>query len=353
MFGVDIDDEDITPYFNKFSLFYCALIVSVAVFPITILKEMGILVRFNSYGIYFVSALLIYVIYNGIYTLAKDNLHFGYKENIKDKSVKDRYLLLFGENPGMLAGTLSLGLFCHSVILPILKNNRKPQNNQRDLLCGYTLVTLTYIIIGIMGYIGFSGSRFDTDFKDNWFRFFKSDDIFILILRMLNVAQLISIFPILFCSVRNQLFKAFFERYLSSKFHIVLFSVILLLLCILVLYFCYNTLGILISLIGASTALVLIYSIAPITNMIYYYIRHQTKEEVQKILDEKKAENGNSNEEEKIFPDNLREPVTLKPIKAFFFYLSMMMIITVGVITLTLQIVSVNFFNVKIEKNQI
>ena len=349
IFGVDIDDEDITPYFNKFSLFYCALIVGSALLPLTLFKEMSILVKFNSYGIFFVSALLVYVIYTAIYSLAKDTFHFEYKENIKGE--KDRNLFLFGENPGMLAGTLSLGLFSHSVILPILKNNKHQENNRRDLFYGYLLVTFTYIIIGILGYIGFSGSRFDSDFKDNWFRFFKSDNIIILILRILNVVQLVSIFPILFCSVRNQFFKTFFEHHLSNKFYITLFSVILLSLCILVLYVCYNTLGKLISIIGASTALVLIYSISPVTNMIYYYIRHQTKEEVQKILDEKKAENGNVSEEEKIFPDNLREPVNLKPVKAFFFYLSMMMVITVGFITLALQFVTINFFNVKIEKN--
>ena len=351
IFGLDIDEEDITPYFDQFSLFYCALIVSVCVFPLTILKEMGILVKFNSYGIYFVSSLLIFVIYSGIYTLAKDKLHFKYKENIKDKSVKDRNLFLFGENPGLLAGTLSLGLFCHSVILPLLKNNRKPQNNQRDLLCGYICVTFTYIIIGIMGYIGFSGSRFESDFQDNWFRFFKSDNIFILILRILNVIQLISIFPILFFSVRNQLFKTFFVQYVSSTFHIIIFSVILLLLCLLVLYLCYDNLGKLIGFIGATTALVLIYSIAPITNMIYYYMRHQSKEEVLKIIEEKKAENGGKSEEDQIFPDNLREPVRLKPVKAFFFYLSMIMIIMLGILTFILQFVNINFFNIKIEKN--
>ena len=349
IFNVDLDEDDLEPHFTKFSLFYCALLVSILVFPLTILKEMGILVKFNSKGIYFVSALLIFVIYSGISTMIKDNLHLGYKENPKGN--KDIYLHLFGEKPGLICGTLSLGLFSHSVILPLLKNNRKPQNNQRDLFIGYVLVTLTYIIIGLMGYIGFSGSDFDADFKDNWFRFYKSDNYFILVLRILNVIQLVSIFPILFFAVRKQLFSTFFEQYLSSMFHIIIFSIILLILCIVVLYFCYNTLGKLIGYIGASTALVLIYGIAPITNMIYYYIRHQSKEEVLKIIEEKKAEN--SNEEERIkniFPDNLREPVRLKPVKAFFFYLSMMLIIMVGFITLFLQIVSVNFFNVEIEK---
>lgn len=349
IFNVDLDEEDLEPHFNKFSFFYCALLVCIFVFPLTILKEMGMLVKFNSKGIYFVSGLIAFVIYNGIATMIRDNLHIGYKDNPKGK--KDIYLHLFGENPGLICGTLSLGLFSHSVILPLLKNNRKPENNQRNLFIGYILVTFTYIIIGLLGYIGFSGSKFDADFKDNWFRFYKSDNYFILALRLLNVIQLVSIFPILFFAVRKQLFSTFFEQYLSSTFHIILFSIILLFLCILVLYFCYDTLGNLIGYIGASTALVLIYSIAPITNMIYYYIRHQSKEEVQQIIEEKKAENANEEERIKnIFPDNLREPVRLKPVKAFFFYLSMMLIIMVGFITLFLQIVTVNFFDVEIEK---
>jgi hypothetical protein len=71
----------------------------------------------------------------------------------------------------------------------------------------------------------------------------------------------------------------------------------------------------------------------------------------EKMKQFESLENGNVSEEEKIFPDNLREPVSLKPVKAFFFYLSMMMVITVGFITLALQFVTINFFNVKIEKN--
>ena len=63
IFDVELDENDITPYFDRFSFFYCALIVALMVFPLTILKEMNCLVRFNSYGIYFVSSLLIFVIF--------------------------------------------------------------------------------------------------------------------------------------------------------------------------------------------------------------------------------------------------------------------------------------------------
>jgi hypothetical protein len=286
------------------------------------------------------------VIYRGIATMATDSFKFEYKENKKGN--EERYLYLFGENPGILTGTLSLGLFCHSVILPLMKNNRNPENNQRDLFWGYFCVTMTYIIIGIMGYVGFSGSDFSSDFKDNWFLFYKSDNYFILVLRILNVIQLISIFPILFFSVRKQLFMTFFESHLNNFISIIIFSIILLVLCLIVLYFCYNILGKLISIIGASTALILIYTISPLTNMVYYYIRHQTKNEI----DRKLAMMDSEDKRDDIFPDNIKNPVPLKPVKALFFYLSMMIIIVVGIITFVLQFLPINFFKIKIEKNK-
>ena len=341
LFNIDIDGQDLTPHFDKFSLFYCALVVCVIVFPLTILKEMQCITKFNSAGIYFVSALLIFVIYQGIATLATDNFHFEYKENIEGS--EDRNLFLFGENIGLLVGTLSIGLFSHSVMLPIMNNNRNQENNQRDLFLGYVLVTLTYIIIGIMGYIGFSGSEFSTKFEKNWFMFFKSDNIFILILRILNVIQLISIFPLLFSVVRKQLFSTFFESYSTKTVPIVIFSFILLSLCVLILYLFYDLLAELISFIGAGAALILVYTISPLTNMIDYYIRHQPKKEIEKLK---------ANKNEFLIPINFEELKVLNPCKAFIFYMCMIFIISLGIITLLLQIMPVNFFNIKIEKSQ-
>lgn len=339
IFDINIDSNDLKPYFNKFSLFYCALVVCFLIFPLTILKENHKLAKFNSFGFLFVILLLLFVIYTGFSTIATDTFKFEYKENIKGN--KERNLFLFGENPGMLTGTLSLGMFCHSVILQLLKNNRKQENNQRDLFLGYICVTLTYIIIGIMGYIGFSGSDYSIDFKDNWFRFFDSDNYFILFLRLLNVVQLVSIFPILSFAIRDQLFSTYLKNFVNDKSYIpiILFSICFLILCILVLYLCYNILGKLISYIGSVTALILIYTIVPIINMINYYIRHQPKKEIEKIKNEKLE-----------IPINIEELVPLRPWKAFIFYICMMLITILGIITLLLQIFPTNFFGIKIEK---
>ncbi len=348
IFKIELNEQDLEPYFNKFSLIYCALIASLLVFPLLILKDMSFLSKFNSKGFLFVSPLLIYVIYIGFKTIFTNSLHFKYEVNTKDGN--DRNLFLFGEEPGIIAGTLSLGLFCHSVVLNLLKDTKNPENNQRDLFWGYLCVTLTYIIIGIMGYIGFSGSGFDPEFKDNWFQFYKSDNYFILALRILNVIQLISIFPILFFSVRKQLFSSFFPSFLNSTLPIIIFTIILLLLCLVVLYFCYNILGKLISIIGATTALVLIYTISPITNMIYYYMRHLNIQEKNEIFKEMNESDSSENKID-ILPEDIKKPLLLKPAKATFFYISMFLIILVGIFTLVLQFLKINFFNIHIAKS--
>ncbi len=77
--------------------------------------------------------------------------------------------------------------------------------------------------------------------------------------------------------------------------------------------------------------------------MINYYIRHQPKKEIEKLREAQKEFN---------IPINVDELVPLRPWKAFIFYLCMMLIILLGIITLILQIMPVNFFGIKIEKNQ-
>ena len=163
----------------------------------------------------------------------------------------------------------------------------------------------------------------------------------ILFLRLLNVVQLVSIFPILSFAIRDQLFSTYLKNFVNDKSYIpiILFSICFLILCILVLYLCYNILGKLISYIGSVTALILIYTIVPIINMINYYIRHQPKKEIEKIKNEKLE-----------IPINIEELVPLKPWKAFIFYICMMLITILGIITLLLQIFPTNFFGIKIEK---
>ena len=352
LFNFHIDSEDLTPKFDRFSIIYCGISIGVLIFPLLIRKEMGILVRINSFGIYFVLILIIFVFIIGIKGLFNTKYKFDYIKNVID--IEPRYLYLFGPNPSKLAGGACLGLFAHSVILPLLKNNEKQENNKRDLFIGYLLVVITYLAFGILGYIGFSAKNFDGDFKDNWFRFFKGDDKFILFLRALNVIQLLSIFPILCYIIRIQFFGIFFNNNFPSYLHIVIFSFILIILCFLILYFLYESLSSLISNIGAGTGLFLIFLIPIIVNIVYYKRKHPhnlTELQANLIM-----ENDNESDVDKNLKNEIKDiddfGISKKPknkIKEIIFYTTQILIMIFGVFTFIIQFVNINFFNITIK----
>jgi amino acid permease len=164
IFGLNVEQDKMLDIdFNRFSIVYCSIIVCALMFPLIVKKEINFLLKINSLGVYCVILIIIFIIYNFIKSLLNTSFDFEYIENSKDSPV--RHLHLFGPDISKLAGMLSLGYFSHSIILPILKNNEKQENNKRDLFFGYLLVCFTYSFIGITGYIGFSGSDFEPQFN--------------------------------------------------------------------------------------------------------------------------------------------------------------------------------------------
>jgi hypothetical protein len=127
------------------------------------MKKVNFLIKINSYGVYFVSIIIIYALARGIIALFSTSYDFEYIHNDDTNDV--RHILLYGESPNILLGILTASYFSHSFILPIMKNNENANNNNRDLFIGYFLVYLTYLSIGILGYIGFSEKGFDPEFK--------------------------------------------------------------------------------------------------------------------------------------------------------------------------------------------
>lgn len=157
---------DSYPYLNQFSIFYCGIFVGLIIFPLLITKQITFLIKLNSYGVYFVLVSIIFVIINGIYSLCTSTFDFKYITNHNKPDESPRHLYLFGDNPILLAGTLTLSYFSHSFALPMMKNNEQQENNKKDLFLGYFLVFCTYVFLGILGYIGFSGEAYDATFKD-------------------------------------------------------------------------------------------------------------------------------------------------------------------------------------------
>lgn len=349
--GLEIDGKNITPEFDRFSIFYLGIIVCFILFYFLIKREVGFLIKLSSSGIYFISILIIFVIYTGISSLINTEFDLQYIKNNTNSKV--RHLKLFGENPAKFAGTLSLGYFCHTAILPILNSNKNQNNNNRDLFLGYSFVCLTFSLCGILGYIGFSGSNFEVDFKDNWFMFFDYDNYFILFLRFLNVFQLLSVFPILIYVVRLQIFNFFYGNDYPSRKHVIIYAISVLFLCLIVLYFAYNFLGNLLAIIGATTSFILIYTFPPLIKMINYYLNLKG-DNVDDNASEKNNESIEEEENNKINDDiniekRIKKEINRITFKDILYFIGQSSFIIIGIITVVFQFVPINVFRINLK----
>jgi hypothetical protein len=195
-----------------------------------------------------------------------------------------------------------------------------------------------------------------------------------MILRFMSVIQLCSIFPILFYVVRIQFFGTFYKDNYPSRLHVIIFGVVLLLISWVVLYFCYDILGKMISIIGALTGLFLIFIIPLIVNIIYYNERHpylkKNRADTEHLIDGEESgsdesrtsfqNNSNTNNSQKNTKDSTGkitlaqmgiQPTTKpdSPKKNFFFYCSQYALMAFGVFVLIIQFVPINFFNITIQ----
>lgn len=333
--------DDLTPSFSHFSLIYCGIIILIILFPLLILKDISVLIKINSFGIYSLILLLIFIIYRGIYSFKITIFKFDYIKNKENSQI--RYIKLLGENPSLLAGTISLGLLSHSLILPLIQNNKNQKNNTRDLFISFCLVIITYIIIGYFGYFGFSASDMPIIFKDNWFTMFPSNNIFMIILRIINIMQLLSVFPVFVYVIRIQFFGIFFNNNFPSYVHIVFFTIIFAFFCCVILYFLYNKLGTFMGFLGAFNGLFLMFIIPIIINMIYY--NREKRKNFEEISMVEKIEKIDSNVKE-YYKYNEKKN---SKVKEKFFYLGQILIILFGIYTLFCQFVKINYFDVHLK----
>ncbi|CAD5111828.1 DgyrCDS1097 [Dimorphilus gyrociliatus] len=76
--------------------------------------------------------------------------------NPKNKS----YVAEFHSSFPALTGILALALFIHNCLISIVRTQKNPENNVRDISIAYICVALTYVIIGAVFYLSFPLPKF-------------------------------------------------------------------------------------------------------------------------------------------------------------------------------------------------
>ncbi len=135
--------------------------------PMISLKSPTIFTKFNSVGTLNVFFLLGVIMFLGG--------SWGINASFTDPESPD-YIPMFKKSFPSLSGMMALGLFIHNAIITIVKNNRYQENNvtqlmsiilmpysnlfffalqRRDLAAGFTLVSGTYMLVGVLFYLTF------------------------------------------------------------------------------------------------------------------------------------------------------------------------------------------------------
>jgi len=148
--------------------------------------------------------------------------------------------------------------------------------------------------------------------------------------------------------VRIQFFGTFYKDNYPSRLHVTAFSITILSLGLLVVYFCWNMLGKLMGIIGAGAGLFLIYIVPLIVNIIYYRIKHpHISKKYLNGINNIESEFNTTQEFSEVLNTNVK--FSKKPpnkIKDTLFYISQYSLMIFGIITLVLQFIPWNVFDV-------
>ncbi|KAK5971977.1 Transmembrane amino acid transporter protein [Trichostrongylus colubriformis] len=172
----------------------------ILIFPLLNFKSPTFFAKFNVLG----TISVVYLLFiNGIRLVT-----CGFSMNFSD-TTSPNYVQNFNWNFPALTGMLTLSFFIHNCIITLLRNQRYPENNVRDLSIGYGLVAFSYIFVGLTFYVTFPLPKSCID--DNLLNNFEEHDPLSAIARVLIFFQLLTILPLVAYFIRSQISCAIFK----------------------------------------------------------------------------------------------------------------------------------------------
>jgi hypothetical protein len=216
MTGNDTPFIETSVDFSKFSLSWISVIIFFPLYYVICKRDRGFFIRLSTVGVLFIIFQILFVVAFFIYSLTNTSYSSSWISENKELS-QESEIVMFGSDFKNLAGMLAAGYYMHQLGLPIILDSKNQKNNSRDVFLGYFFVFLTYCIIGLFGYIGFSGSHFEgMDIKQNILNMFSTKNPIATVVRIVSFIQIFSVYPLLFHVVRVQFFRTFFSEELHG-----------------------------------------------------------------------------------------------------------------------------------------
>ena len=187
------------------------IIVFVVMFPICNMKNFGIIVTINSLGVISIAYTVVFIV-----------LQCTFEQGLEFKNSEGDVIPQINDGLFVLAGLLSISFYIHGMILPIIKSAKNPQNNVRNVICGYTLVAFSYAIVGGIGYLGYwyGSVPIPEEFLQIYDSYGTNTKIGVILANFLLLFQLTTVFPLLLLIIRIQVYGLILNSQYPGKLYV-------------------------------------------------------------------------------------------------------------------------------------
>uniref|UniRef100_A0A1E1X2Q2 Putative amino acid permease f13h10.3-like isoform 2 n=1 Tax=Amblyomma aureolatum TaxID=187763 RepID=A0A1E1X2Q2_9ACAR len=225
-------------------------------FPVINLKSPSFFFKFTSLGTISVLYLLIYIFVKaGTWGV---NINFVDKTDIF-------YTPLFRTTFPALTGVLCLSFFIHNCIISMMRNQKRPENNKRDLSIAFGLVITTYLLVAVPFYISFPLAK--GCIEDNLLNNFANHDVMAFVTRIFLLVQYITLFPMITYLLRVQFMHWVYRVIYPGLKQVVAVNAVVVTMCVLFAIFL-PQIGTILRYCGALSGLVYIFSLPCIIYMV-------------------------------------------------------------------------------------
>ncbi|CAJ0959259.1 unnamed protein product, partial [Mesorhabditis belari] len=229
-------------------------------FPLMNFKSPTFFTKFNVLG-------TISVLYLLIFTASK-LFECGINMDFKNPT-SEHYVKLFSWKFPALTGTLTLSYFIHNAVLTILRNQKNPENNARDLSIGYLLACFCYVFIGFTFFAAFPVQR--SCISDNFLNNFGSGDVLSSTARLFLLFQMITVLPLLMYLIRSQIFYYVFGKPWPGFTAVLVLNACVVGIAVLVAIF-YPHVGSILRYVGSLSGLVYVFALPCMRQLFPYLI---------------------------------------------------------------------------------
>ncbi|XP_064476279.1 neutral amino acid transporter 9-like [Ornithodoros turicata] len=246
------------------------VVLVVLLFPLINLKSPSFFYKFNALGTISVFYLLIYILVM--------SFKWGINVNFVDKE-DVFYAPMIQKTLPALTGILCLSYFIHNCVISMMRHQKNPQNNVRDLSIAYALVTVTYLLIGVTFYVSFPLAK--QCLEDNLLNNFPNNDVMAFVTRIFLLVQYTTLFPMVAYLLRVQFMHWMYNSIYPGLKHVLSLNLVVVTICVIFAIFL-PQIGTILRYCGALSGLVYIFSLPCLIYMVA--LRQQKRLTVAKAI---------------------------------------------------------------------